>query len=677
MATIRTRSRRPEPQTPTAVDKTHSKYDSLNREELIKLLLGRDAEEEGGIRLTYTGQAPPWQIVRRVQPRRQKIEKLLCVGSEEDQSSNLIVEGENLQAMVSLYKYRGQVDLILTDPPYNTGGDFRYNDRWDEDPNDPDLGKIVPAEDNSRHSKWLRFMTPRLWMMKEMLKPTGVLAICIDHRELFRLGILLDQIFDECNRIAVINWQKTTVKNDKKHVASTTEYILVYCKREEQATTRLLERSEKANARFGNPDNDPLCEWKQGDPSATGDHTHRSMVYAIQSPFDGLLHYPPEGRHWANEKRRMKEWLTAWGSQYIEKDIDDQKAKALVIKDAPLPTESKIFKRDHPVLERARERAEAKLKGGAWPALYFGHTGLTKPMMKVYLNQVKAGSVPTTFWVDENEPPLELDATSWTSAESGRSREGIEELDSVVGQGHGFRTVKPLKLFKKIIQLWCPPTGIVFDAFAGSGTTAHAVLELNDQTGSDRRFILIEQGRPERGDSYARTLTFERVRRAITGERADKGGAVTVTVKPLGGGFRFTQLTKKVDGDAVLALEREEMLDLLLTSHWDQSERSGCHLQRLPAGAYNYLFAINGRGEGYFLVWNGPQNAAFLDRAAFKGIAEEAKAAGLKVPYHVYARVCAYFGPNIEFYQIPNRILEKLGFNEATEPYSSGSSEEE
>src|SRR6201999_3687272 len=125
-------------------------------------------------RLQYKGQTPPWRIVRRVQPRVQRIPEKLCCGSEQDRT-HIILEGENLQGMVSLYKYRGQVDLILTDPPYNTGSDFRYNDRWDKDPNDPDLGKLVPKDDGSRHSKWLRFMTPRIWMMREMLKVGGVI----------------------------------------------------------------------------------------------------------------------------------------------------------------------------------------------------------------------------------------------------------------------------------------------------------------------------------------------------------------------------------------------------------------------------------------------------------------------------------------------------------------------
>jgi adenine-specific DNA-methyltransferase len=163
----------------------------------------------------------------------------------------MIVEGENLQAMVSLYKYRGQVDLILTDPPYNTGSDFRYNDRWNEDPNDPDLGAIVSAEDGSRHTKWLRFMAPRLWMMREMLRPGGVLAICIDHRELFRLGMLLDEMFGEGNRIGIINWQKSYApRNDQKHLSTATEYVLVYAKNLDRAKTGLLPRTEEMNARY-------------------------------------------------------------------------------------------------------------------------------------------------------------------------------------------------------------------------------------------------------------------------------------------------------------------------------------------------------------------------------------------------------------------------------------------
>ncbi|WP_457817271.1 DNA methyltransferase, partial [Staphylococcus aureus] len=86
----------------------------------------------------------------------------------------------------------------------------------------------------------------------------------------------------------------------------------------------------------------------------------------------------------------------------------------------------------------------------------------------------------------------------------------------------GFETVKPLKLITKLIQIWCPPEGTVLDPFAGSGTTGHAVLELNRDAEADRRFILIEQGRPEAGDSYAKTLTADRLRRIIDGDWVEK-----------------------------------------------------------------------------------------------------------------------------------------------------------
>jgi adenine-specific DNA-methyltransferase len=646
-------------------------YEKLSREELLQLLIGENGEDVGGIRLTYPGQSPPWQIVRRVQPRSQRIEKKLSIGTEQAQAQNLLVEGENLQALVSLYKYRGQVDLILTDPPYNTGLDFRYNDRWDEDPNDPDLGKLVPADDGSRHSKWLRFMTPRLWMMREMLRPGGVLAICIDHRELFRLGMLLDQMFGEGNRIAIINWQKSYApRNDQKRISTTTEYVLVYAKNVERSKTNLLPRTEEMNARYLSPDGDP-DRWKPGDLTARGETTHPGMVYAIQSPFTGELHYPSAGRHWGSERRRMKAWLEAWGSSYVEKDLKDGRPKALVIKGAPVPLDAS-FSTDHAALLKAREAALRIREAGRWPVAHWRDEGLGTFGMKKYLKDVKQGIVPTTFWADDDyEEPLELGSTSWEHSESGHSQVGINELSAIVGRGHAFDTVKPMRLFKKIIHIWCPPKGIVLDPFAGSGTTGHAVLELNQESGAERRFVLIEQGRPERGDPYARSLTAERLRRAVSGERVSKKGVVSKTAEPLPGGYRFSKLMAKVDAAAVLALEREEMIDLLLTSHWDQSERGGAHLQRLPAGAHEHLFARNVRGEGYFLVWNGPDKPSVLSRAAFRAIAQEAAAEGLSHPFHVYARISTYSGPNIEFYQIPNRILEKLGFNEATHPYGT------
>lgn len=115
--------------------------DDLTREELIDLV---EAQGVGGIHISFVGKANARQIARKVRPRVLRPIKGLSVGDPESQARNLVIEGDNLQAMATLYKERGQVDLILTDPPYNTGGDWRYNDRWDEDPTIRALATSLP-----------------------------------------------------------------------------------------------------------------------------------------------------------------------------------------------------------------------------------------------------------------------------------------------------------------------------------------------------------------------------------------------------------------------------------------------------------------------------------------------------------------------------------------------------
>jgi adenine-specific DNA-methyltransferase len=640
-------------------------YDDMPRASLIALLREHDQAltdaGKDGIILSYTGRTAPWQIIRQVKPKLTKLVKKYCAGTEDQQVRNELWDGENLSTMITLYKYRGQVDLVVADPPYNTGSDFRYNDRWDTDPNDPDLGDLVSKDDGSRHSKWLRFMTPRLWMMREMLKPGGVIAVCIDHRELYRLGMLMDEIFKEENRIAIINWQKTTPKNQAQHITITTEYILVYAKSSERAKTANIERSALADARFSNVDNDPLSEWRTGG-DLTGKGPSPSANYALQSPFTGVFHDPKE-RHWANKRAQIKAWLEEWGVQYEDCDIGDKRGKALALKGWHAAKTADARKK---ILSAAAKAANARLAKGAWPVLYWGIDGQQKPSKKVYKSLVMQGAVPQSFWVSDEEGPIELGDVSWLRNMSGRSRDGVEELDAIVGKGHGFETVKPLRLIKKLIQIWCPREGIVLDPFVGSGTTAHAVLELNEEQEANRRFIVIEQGNTDRGDHYARTLTADRLRRVITGDWSSGER------EPLGGGFRFIELKReRIDADAVNALAREEMIDLLLTTYWDRAEKAKSYLRRLPAGEHSYLFAVNGRQEGFFLVWTAPDQPSSLTRKVFQDIVREAKNARLATRYHVYAAIAPYTGDDIEFYKIPDRVLEHIGFNTRSDAYSN------
>lgn len=621
--------------------------DELTREELIALV---EAQQEPGVRIAFDGKANARRLARSVRPRVQRSLPSMSVGDNEDKARNVVIEGDNLQALVTLYRERGEVDLILTDPPYNTGKDFRYNDRWEEDPNDPGIGEFVSEEDAARHTKWMRFMLPRLRMMKAMLKPSGVLAVCIDHRELFHLGQMLDELFGDRNRLAIINWQKATaLKNDNSHVSTSTEYILVYARDDTKAVTQKLPRTASQNSRYSNPDDDAKGDWREGQLHVRTWVAHND--YAIQSPFTGERHYPPGRSAWRHPRRDIKRWLEQWGSRYVERDLEDGHAPALMLKDGFTP--------------RTKELAEGVLESDSWPFVWFGRTGNGVPRKKIYLADVRDGKIPETFWAGDDLAfgPDELGSVSWDYRASGRSSDGAAELTAILGEDHGFETVKPLKLFEKIIQIWCPPGGLVADPFAGSGTTGHAVLSLNKSTGAERRFLLIEQGRPERGDSYARSLMANRLRRVVLGDW------VRGTAPPLGGGFRFVSLAKKVDAEVLLKMERDEMADTVIASYFDASHRKGRRLVVLDDAPYRYLVAKNADDEGFFLIWDGADKNTDFTEQVYEACADEAKQAGLRPVYHVYARLNLYQTDNVSFYQIPDRILADFGLDIRSEPF--------
>lgn len=643
-----------------------TELESLPVEQLIAMI----REKTGaGVNLSFPGKVLARQIGRRVRPRNQRTVKPLSAGDEQGRARNVIIEGDNLQALASLYRERGQVDMILTDPPYNTGGDFRYNDKWDKDPNDPDMGDLVGSDDPAKHTKWMKFMYPRLQMMRAMLKPTGVLAICIDSRELFHLGQMLDELFGEENRLAIINWQKSySPRSDNQHVSTATEYVLVYARNEKLAKTGLESRTEAMDARYLNRDGDVKL-WKAGDFSGPKALTHQGMVYGIQSPFTGEVHYPPSGRCWVIPQRDTKRWIEAWGASYELRTIDDAKTRADIVGvDVSEVRAVKALMLKTPLAE-AKAEATNRLQTKPWPKVFFGVKGTGRPQQKRYLEDVKQGRVPMTYWADEDiENPEVLGDVSWDHEESGHSQTGVTELTAIVGAGHGFETVKPLKLITKLIQIWCPPSGTVMDPFAGSGTTGHAVLKMNADQDTDRRFILIEQGRPENGDSYAKTLTVDRLRRVIEGDLAKKSKKKH---SPLGGGFTFKTLEKRVDAQTLLLMERDEMIDTVIASHSSTgSRRSAVLIPVMSEKPYSYLVARNASNEGIFLVWSGAESNTDLTEEVYEEIAEEAENEGLSPLYHVYSRLNLLVTDDVIWYQIPDRILADFGLDVRTESFT-------
>lgn len=633
----------------------------LSRDQLIDLLQEQGAQS--GIGITFSGKRNARTIWRRVRPRVQTSLAKYSAGEPSERAKNLIMEGDNLQGMVTLYRERGQVDFIIADPPYNTGKDFRYNDRWDEDPNDPEVGEFVGEDESGRHTKWMRFMLPRLQVMKATLKPSGVLAMCIDHRELFRLGQMLNEVFDEENRIAILNWQRTyTRSNDAGHVATTTEYVLVYARDIKKAKTALLSR-ERADTNGAMPDGDER-PWDDDPASGSNAKSHKSMVYGIQNPFSGEILYPPPQSAWRYSQEQNLKWLRGWGCRFELKDLKDKakRAEFIGIPTSEVPDVRGVVLAEP--LEPARKKAEKVYAAGPWPQLFFLKRGQGRPRVKKYRDQRKEGTVPTTYWASEQ---FDVEGSvSWPHQESGHSQQGVDELTAVIGQGHEFKTVKPLKLFRRLIELWCPPGGLVLDPFAGSGTTGHAVLALNaqDAEAPERRFIMIEQGRPDRGDSYARSLTADRMARVVSGNWA------TGKQKPLGGGYRFVALAKKVDAGALLRMERVEMVDTVIASYFDANRKRRSNLETIDNASNKYLVAKNADGEGFFLVWDGPNKNTDFTEDVYERCAKEAKKAGLRAIYHVYARLNLYQTGNVRFYQIPDRILADFGLDLRSEPFT-------
>jgi adenine-specific DNA-methyltransferase len=189
-------------------------------------------------------------------------------------------------------------------------------------------------------------------------------------------------------------------------------------------------------------------------------------------------------------------------------------------------------------------------------------------------------------------------------------------------------------------------------------------MQLNEELEAQRRFILIEQGRPERGDSYAQTLLANRLQRVISGDWA--AGRTT----GIEAGFGFCKLDKKVDAEALLSMERDELADTIIASHTDGSNRRRDGLiTTVNDESFKHLVARNADNEGFFLVWNGTRGSVNFTEEIYEACADEAVRAGLEPRYHVYARLYLFQTENVVFYPIPDRILMDFGLDLRGEPY--------
>ncbi len=209
--------------------------------------------------------------------------------SENDIFDNRLIFGDNLLALKALeQEFTGKVKCIFIDPPYNTGSAFTHYD------------------DGMEHSLWLSMMRDRLELLRRLLSTDGSVWITIDDNEAHYLRVLCDEIFGRSNFIANVVWQKRFSPNSTaKYLSDSHDHVLVFGKSKDQWRRNLLARSERTNANYRNPDDDPRGPWSSGDLSAR--NYYSLGTYEVVTPRGRVIEGPPRGRYWVISKERFQE----------------------------------------------------------------------------------------------------------------------------------------------------------------------------------------------------------------------------------------------------------------------------------------------------------------------------------------------------------------------------------
>ncbi len=211
----------------------------------------------------------------------------LSVG--EAASGNMLIQGDNLEALKSLLPYyRGQVKCIYIDPPYNTRSAFEHYD------------------DSLEHSEWLAMIYPRLELLRDLLAEDGSIWVSIDDNEGHYLKVLMDEVFGRSNFLSTMIWRKNySPKSTARHFSEDHDYILVYAAEAERWRPNLMPRSEKQDKAYKNPDDDPRGPWKTSDLSAR--NFYSKGIYSITTPSGRFIERPPGGNYWRVSEQKFWE----------------------------------------------------------------------------------------------------------------------------------------------------------------------------------------------------------------------------------------------------------------------------------------------------------------------------------------------------------------------------------
>ena len=383
-------------------------------------------------------------------------------------SGNLIINGDNLEALKSLLpKYEGKVNCIYIDPPYNTGNEsWVYNDNVNSPKIKKWLGKVVgnESEDLTRHDKWMCMMYPRLKLLHKLLAKNGAIFISIDDNEQANLKLMMDEIYGNGNYIGSFIINSTPNARDYGHIGKMHEYCLFYAKQYSSLYTKQL------------PDIEKTFKYKDNSGGYNIHPLYNSNV-AFTSENRPNLYYP----FYVNSNAVIEK-------DFFEISLEKKEGSIEIF-----PPKS------------VKDNVQFVWRWG-------------KPKSSENLNSEILGykTKDGEFRIVQKMRTTHKVIRSILSEKTNTSRKGTAEVENIFG-AKTFSFPKPIKLLEDFIYVATDSNSIILDSFAGSGTTAHAVLNLNKQDGGNRKFILIEM------EDYAETITAERVKRVINGY-GDKEG---------------------------------------------------------------------------------------------------------------------------------------------------------
>lgn len=569
-----------------------------------------------------------------------------------DGGEHRIIDGDNLAVMRSLLsEFRGGpktgFDVVYIDPPYNTGKDtFMYNDNYRFSEAEVKrlkdaVGRVekgVSLDDPSRHTKWINHIAPRLYAARKLLKDTGVMIVSIDEHELPRLWMLMEEMFQEKNRLATLIWERSR-KNGASYISEGHEYMLVWAKDKAALDAKMKQMAT-------------LPAWEN---------------------FDGK---------WRKRKDGADEILTTYAEAKLQYGEDVTKIQEVI--DAFF----KELPSDHPARKNRFRKVD---KGG----IFNDDGDLSKPERNGAFYEVlhpktgKPCKIPVGGWryphkadmeelIRQGKIAFKADHTGiprlkkylheaemevQTSVIQRVGQRAVEALEAL-GMASAFENPKDPELLAELFNLvtWRDPNAKIFDPYGGSGTTGHAVLAMNAEDGGQRRFVLVENGDPTNRkiprDEYTDRLTAERIRRVLSGRWADGKEHPA-----LPGGFTFYEARRSVSRKTIMAYDRENMADIILQLVEDDSNRQDCRMD-----GYTYLIGKTRLGFGIALVWEEKEKGKMmpLTRDIRSRIMQEADKAGVTKPVYIYAvaNVSPINDALYRFQQIPDSLLSRLNLLE-------------